>query len=523
MKPILEEARELARPEAQREAFVREVGQSMGQEAAQRVLALETLVARMAADLGENIQISKLKRMLFGPKTETSQNVLPESGEKKKRKDKRPGHGRTGQTEYRGARTQCVKHPQFKPGQICPKCGKGKLVEQKPSNQIHIKAHPPIEATRYQLERLRCAVCGEVFTAPLPIGVPNVKYDDTVGVMLGVMRFGYGLPNYRLARMQEMQGVPMAESTQWELMAQTQSVLGLAYEALKVVAAQAHLFHIDDTRMRVQELKRKAVDQAVAKGKSPRKGIFTSVILAMTAEWQVSLYFTGNRYAAERMEEIMKHRAAGLSEPVQMSDALTWNGARDYPFIEALCLTHGRREFVDLVKAFPEAARRVIMDLREVYATDAQAKELSPEARLVLHQQRSGPIMEGLKEWMESELAEKRVEPNSGLGGAMKYMLKHWQGMTLFLRQAGAPLDNSAAERAIKRAVLHRKNSLSYLTVKGAELGDVFMSLIETCRMNEVNPLEYLMALVKNPKAVAEHPEQWLPWNYPRPPVEAAA
>ena len=521
MKPILEEARELARPEAQREAFVREVGQSMGQEAAQRVLALETLVARMAADLGENIQISKLKRMLFGPKTETSQNVLPESGEKKKRK--RPGHGRTGQTEYRGARTQCVKHPQFKPGQICPKCGKGKLVEQKPSNQIHIKAHPPIEATRYQLERLRCAVCGEVFTAPLPIGVPNVKYDDTVGVMLGVMRFGYGLPNYRLARMQEMQGVPMAESTQWELMAQTQSVLGLAYEALKVVAAQAHLFHIDDTRMRVQELKRKAVDQAVAKGKSPRKGIFTSVILAMTAEWQVSLYFTGNRYAAERMEEIMKHRAAGLSEPVQMSDALTWNGARDYPFIEALCLTHGRREFVDLVKAFPEAARRVIMDLREVYATDAQAKELSPEARLVLHQQRSGPIMEGLKKWMESELAEKRVEPNSGLGGAMKYMLKHWQGMTLFLRQAGAPLDNSAAERAIKRAVLHRKNSLSYLTVKGAELGDVFMSLIETCRMNEVNPLEYLMALVKNPKAVAEHPEQWLPWNYPRPPVEAAA
>ena len=418
-----------------------------------------------------------------------------------------------------------MKHPQFKPGQVCPKCGKGKLLEQKPSNQIRIKAHPPIEATRSQLERLRCAVCGEVFTAPLPIGVPNVKYDDTVGVMLGVMRFGYGLPNYRLARMQEMQGVPLAESTQWELMAQTQSVLGLVYEALKVAAAQASLFHIDDTPMRVRELKCKAVDEMKAnpKSKSLRKGIFTAVILAMSAQHSVNLYFTGNRYAAERMEDIMKHRVAGLPEPIQMSDALSWNGARDYPFVEALCLTHGRREFVDLVKAFPEAARRVILDLREVYATDAETKGLSPEARLVLHHQRSGPIMEGLKEWMESELAEKRVEPNSGLGCAMKYMLKHWQGLTLFLRQAGAPLDNSAAERAIKRAVLHRKNSLSYLTVKGAGLGDVFMSLIETCRVNKVNPLDYLMALVKNPGAVAEHSEQWLPWNYPRAPVEAAA
>jgi len=123
--------------------------------------------------------------------------------------------------------------------------------------------------------------------------------------------------------------------------------------------------------------------------------------------------------------------------------------------------------------------------------------------------------MDELKLWMQDQLDQKKVEPNSGLGQAIHYMLKRWTTLTRFLTVAGAPLDNNLAERALKKAILHRKNSLSYKTPHGAEIGDGFMSLIHTCELNRVNPFHYLTALQQNAAAAAKAPESWLPWNYP--------
>jgi transposase len=124
--------------------------------------------------------------------------------------------------------------------------------------------------------------------------------------------------------------------------------------------------------------------------------------------------------------------------------------------------------------------------------------------------------MEQLNAWMHEHMDRKKVEPNSGLGQAMAYMLKHWEPLTLFLRKAGAPLDNNRCEQALKMAILHRKNSLSYKTLNGARTGDLFMSLIHTCRLNGVNPFEYLLAIATQPEAVKLVPQAWLPWNYPK-------
>ena len=85
--------------------------------------------------------------------------------------------------------------------------------------------------------------------------------------------------------------------------------------------------------------------------------------------------------------------------------------------------------------------------------------------------------------------------------------------LTRFLSVPGAPLDNNIAERALKMAILHRKNSLSFKTLHGARIGDVHMSLIHTCELNRVNPFDYLMALQQHAAAVAKAPERWLPWN----------
>jgi hypothetical protein len=122
--------------------------------------------------------------------------------------------------------------------------------------------------------------------------------------------------------------------------------------------------------------------------------------------------------------------------------------------------------------------------------------------------------MEDLKTWMEQQLKDKLVEPNSRLGGAFDYLLKRWEALTRFLHIAGAPLDNNAAERALKMILRYRKNSLFYKNEHGAYVGDVLTSLIETCRLAGVNPLDYLSALMHNRSAVFADPAAWLPWNY---------
>jgi hypothetical protein len=122
--------------------------------------------------------------------------------------------------------------------------------------------------------------------------------------------------------------------------------------------------------------------------------------------------------------------------------------------------------------------------------------------------------MKQLHGWLEAQLAEKKTEPNSGLGKAITYLLRHWKGLTTFLRQAGAPLDNNLCERALKRAVLHRKNALFYKTLHGAEVGDLFMSLIHTCQLCGVNSFEYLTELQRHTRELSVNPADWMPWNY---------
>jgi hypothetical protein len=171
---------------------------------------------------------------------------------------------------------------------------------------------------------------------------------------------------------------------------------------------------------------------------------------------------------------------------------------------------------VDVVPNFPEQCRYVLESLGEVYGYNAQAEEqgLSPEERLRFHQEHSQPVMDQLHAWLRAQFDEKRVEPNSGLGTAIAYVLRRWDRLTLFLRQAGAPLDSNLVERALKKCILHRKSSLFYKTENGAEVGGLFMSLIHTCELNAANPFDYLTELQKHAAELAKNPAAWMPWNY---------
>lgn len=197
-----------------------------------------------------------------------------------------------------------------------------------------------------------------------------------------------------------------------------------------------------------------------------------------------------------------------------MSDALAANWAGEFERIVAKCLAHARRQFIELEEAFPGECGRVLNALAEVYRHDAETKQMTARERLVFHQLKSDAVMVSLREWITEQVDERRVEPNCSLGRALAYLSKHWDGLMKFLTVAGAPIDNNICERVLKLAVLQRKNAFFYKTACGAAVGDTLMSVIETCRLNEVNVWEYLLALARNERLVGRNPTVWLPWNF---------
>jgi transposase len=250
--------------------------------------------------------------------------------------------------------------------------------------------------------------------------------------------------------------------------------------------------------------------------KGERTGIFTSGIVATDDGHKIALFFTGVRHAGENLNAVLARRRADLPPPIQMADGLARNVPSDFDTILGSCLAHARRKHAELVEYFPEQVRFILETLREVYITDGRARNerLDPQQRLLLHQEESKPRMEALEKWMKMQFTERIIEPNSSLGAAILYMQKRWVELTLFLRIAGAPLDSNVVERALKRAIIHRKNAMFYKTLNGARVGDVFMSLIYTAELNDVPPFKYLVALLEHPTQVRANPKSWMPWNY---------
>jgi len=424
------------------------------------------------------------------------------------------GHGRAAASAFEGARKVAVAHPELKHKDRCPDCGSGNVYHQKePKPLVRIVGQAPLQATVYELERLRCGACGQIFVAPEPEGVGPEKFDETAGAMIAQLKYASGVPFARIEQLEKRLGIPLPASTQWEVVEEVAELAKPAGEELIRQAAGGEVLHNDDTGMRVLKLERPPGDE--------RTGVFTSGVVSVGQGRRVALYFTGREHAGENLAQVLRHRAAGLAAPLQMCDALSRNTPKLGEGVNILvgnCLAHGRRQFVEVAGSFPTECRRVLETLGVVYANDAEARRdlLSPADRLLFHQQRSGPLLEGMRKWFEEQFARRKVEENSGLGKAMQYFLRHWKGLTVFLREPGAPLDNNLCERALKRAVLHRKNALFYRTLHGAEVGDLFMSLVHTCELNGVNSFHYLVALQRNAAALAASPADWMPWNYPK-------
>ena len=441
-----------------------------------------------------------------------------------KAKPKRRGHGRVPATAYRQAQHIDVPLAHLRPGDPCPRCKRGHLNPlQAPARILRIFGQAPLAAKCWDCERCRCATCGHVFTATAPPEAQGPKFDETAASMIAVCNYGVGIPFHRLEGLQRNLETPLPASTQWQIVSERVELVRPVHVELRRLAAQADVLHSDDSYVRVLELMGVRRERLVDNNVLPlpeRTGLFTTGIVAVLTLDQVKrtigLFDTGRKHAGENLADLLERRDKTLPPPILMGDALSRNLPKGHVVLDSNCIAHGRRKIVDEINNYPKDVRPILEGLALIYKVDKECKQrgLSDVDRLRAHHKQSRPVMERLLLHMTAIVDAKTVETNSGFGNAIHYFLKRWDKFTLFYRKAGAPLDNNICERTLKMAIKRRNGSLFYKTLRGADVGDVYMTLIHTAELQGENPVHYLTALQRNCNAVAEKPGEWLPWNY---------
>jgi hypothetical protein len=385
------------------------------------------------------------------------------SGDKKGK-----NNGRNPASKYTDAIKIDISHQSLSSGDPCPlELCTGRLYNIEPGNIIRIIGGKIAEAKNYILEKLKCNLCGAIFTAELPAEAGTTKYDARFRANLMVYKYFLGLPFYRIERLQSYLGVPLPDSTQWHITDETVNYVYKEFCYLENMAAQGKAAFGDDTGTKILSVINKVKKDPDLK----RIGSCTTAIISVVGEHKIYLFYPGKKHAGENVAALLKKRNEALDSILYMCDALSSNTstlAKEFKVIISNCLAHGRRNFIDVEPNFPAECEFVIKSLALIYKYDQEAKEqqLSAEERLAYHQKNSGPVMEQLALWCKEQLTV--IESNNGLAKAIKYMLRHWPKLTRFLEVPGAALDNNCCEEILKIPIRVRKNSYFYATEYGA-------------------------------------------------------
>jgi transposase len=446
------------------------------------------------------------------------ENKTDKDKKKEKEKEKKPrnGGGHLSAKDLPGAEHHKIPlSPEQLDIKICPNCGE-KIYPHRERTLLRFTASPPIKADIYHVATMLCRMCNHKIEAPLPAGVGDKTYDNSVSTQIGLFRFQWGVPHYRQEDIFRNYGVRIPVGTQYDLIKTGSELLSKVYEALEYESSTGNIIQSDDTWNRI-------LDKSVPK--DGRKGVYTTIIRSRMDDGpETILYYTGHSHQGENMGQLLKKNDNFQKKPViHMADASSMSNIKidpsedeDFMIFVCRCLVHARRQFVQSMVGFREQSMFAIEKFAKIFIfeREAVAAGLNSQARLAFHQEKSAPLMKELFDWCKKSLDEKLVEPNCSLGKAMKYFLNHYEELCGFLKYESALLHNNDSERGIKASIRHRKNSLFYRNYNGAMVGDIWQSLIETCRENEIDPRHYINTLLDNEELVKDNPYKWLPWNY---------
>ncbi len=449
--------------------------------------------------------------------TQTENHQLPQWDESK-------NHGRISAGDYTGCEDVDVNFSNelLKSGK-CPDCATlntdANVYPVAPSIILLLEGQPLVCGMRYHLQKVRCVICLQYFTAPLPDHVQSQsKYANSAKTNIAVNHYYGGLPFKRIEMLQAANQVPLPDATQFDLMNELyRSIVQPVTDVLRLYAANGETVYFDDTIGRI--LEQIQLNKQVLTEKN-RKAVHATAIISLYQDHRIYLFDTNTQVAGKTLKLLLNNRTVDKTFTT-MSDASasnfpTLNDSLAARWVISLCMSHGRRRFVELLDEDDEDVHFILNVISRVYEHERYCKQqlYSSKQRLGYHQTHSGPLIEALRIWLNNLLLHKLVEPNSQLGEAIGYMLKRWIWLTQFLRIEGAPLDNNLCEQAIKVMIRYRKNSLFYRTFYGATIGDAMMSLMHTAVHAGANLFHYFNSLQQYAHEVAQNSELWLPWNY---------
>jgi len=414
-------------------------------------------------------QLEKKNRMLFGQSTERREAEGGNAETKAKQPQK--GHG---PREQKNLRVVEVAHEIAEADRICVTC-KGSLEEMGESEiteEIDVLAREFVRKKHVRKKyRCRCGACIE--TAPMPPRlVPGGRYSLAFAITVAISKYADHLPLERQVRIMQREGLEVDSQTLYDQCEALARVLWPAYDRLGMMQLEEPLLFVDETPWPLL-------------GKDASSAKWYAWTLASRRGAYYEIHETRGLKAAKFL--LLGYKGIAVTDGYGVYDALE---ARVPEMQVAQCWAHIRRKFVDCESAFPNEAKEVLDLIRELYAIDARAQDGPDgnEVRKQLRQTESRVVLARIQAWCVGV----HCTPGSGLAKAIEYMANRWSKATLFLEHPEVPLDNNAAERALRGLVIGRKNHYGSRSRRGTEVAAVLYSLIESAKLVGLEPADYL-------------------------------
>ncbi|HYZ20601.1 MAG TPA: IS66 family transposase [Rhodopila sp.] len=387
----------------------------------------------------------------------------------------------------------------------CPHCG-GTVLRRLGEDVTEVLEYVPgaFRVTRHVRPKLSCRSCERIAQAAAP-SLPIYRGLAGPGLLAHVLVAKYcdHLPLYRQAEIYARDGVDLDRSTLADWVGQTARLMRPLVEAVGSHVMTAARVHADDTTVPV-------LDPGRGRAKTGRLWCYVRDDRPFGSQAPPAVLY---RYSADRKGEHPREHLGAFRGILQADGYAGYAGLYDRGVTEAACWAHARRKFFDVhAETQSPLAAEALHRIAALYGIETSARGKSPETRLAIRQDKSAPLLADLRVWLENSLG--RISGKSSLAGAIRYTLSRWEALTLVLRDGRTCLDNNAAERAMRPMCLGRKNWLFAGSDAGGERATAAYSLIETAKLNGLNPEDYLRQVLIR---IADHPvkriDDLLPWN----------
>ena len=471
-------------------------------------------------------RIAKLKRMQFGQSSEKVTREIEQleleldalHEEEAHAAAKRPAAvQKLIETPYRKPLPEHLPRQEevHEPACTCPNCGgvMRKLGEDVTEVLDYVPAS--FKVIRHVRPKLSCRVCETIVQAPMP-SLPIERGKPGPGLLAHVLVSKYAdhLPLYRQSEIYAREGVDLERSTLADWVGRAAALLDPLVAALRKSVLSSDVLHGDDTPVPV-------LAPGLGKTRTGRLWAYVHDGRPHGSDQPPAAVFF---YSPDRKGEHPRAHLKGFAGVLHADGYAGFNPVFETGHvIEAACWAHVRRKFFDEHATNPSPLTTEALNrIGALYSIEDIIRGLPPDERRRIRQEQAAPLLAAMKLWLETTLP--KLSAKSNLAKAMRYTLSRWAGLNRYVDDGRAEVDNNAAERSIRGIALGRKNWLFAGSDTGGERAAAIYSLIETCKLNGIDPEAYLRAVLTR---IADHPinriADLLPWTFASSPSQAQA